>query len=65
MNAFHVLGALFAVWAITLASLGITTEDSPWPGGQTLAVGAISVLLAVAGIGSGIITSALEAEEGR
>ena len=63
MNAFHVLGALFAVWAVTLAALGITREDFPRAGGQTLVVGTLSVLLALGAIGSGIITSALEDEE--
>lgn len=57
------IGGLFAVWAVTLAALGITREDFPRPGRQTLAVGTLSVLLAVGAIGSAIITSALEEEE--
>ena len=64
MNAFHVLGALFALWAITLAGVGITREDFPRSRSQAVAVGTLSVLLAVAAIGSGIITGALEEEEG-
>jgi plastocyanin len=63
VNAFHVLGALFALWAVVLAALGISREDFPRAGGQTLAVGTLSVLLAVGAISSGIITSALEEEE--
>jgi plastocyanin len=63
VNAFHVIGALFAIWAVTLTALGITRENFPRGGGQTLAVGTVSVLLAVSAIGSGIITSALEEEE--
>jgi hypothetical protein len=63
VNAFHVLGALFALWALTVAGLGITREDFPRSGGQALAVGTLSVLLAAAAIGSGIITGALEEEE--
>lgn len=63
MNAFHVIGALFALWAVTVAALGITREDFPRGGRQTLAVGTVSVLLAVSAIGSAIITSALEEEE--
>ena len=63
MNAFHVLGALFALWALILAGLGITREDFPRSRGQALAVGTLSVLLAAAAIGSGIITGALEEEE--
>jgi plastocyanin len=63
VNAFHGTGALFALWAVTLAALGITREDFPWGGRQTLAVGTVSVLLALSAIGSAIITSALEEEE--
>jgi plastocyanin len=62
VNAFHVLGALFAIWAVALAFVGITREGFPGPGFPTLAVGVVSVLLAAAAIGSGIITSATEEE---
>jgi plastocyanin len=63
VNAFHVIGSLFAVWAVTVAAFGITREDFPRGGRQTLAVGTVSVLLAVSAIGSAIITSALEEED--
>jgi plastocyanin len=63
VNAFHVMGGLFAVWAVTLTAIGIRREDFPRPGLQTVAVGTISVLLAASAIGSGIVTSALEKED--
>jgi uncharacterized cupredoxin-like copper-binding protein len=63
INAFHVIGSLFAAWALVVAILGITREGFP-AGGQATLVGAISVLLAVGAISSAIITSALEEEEG-
>jgi plastocyanin len=63
VNAFHVMGGLFAVWAVTLTAIGIRREDFPRPGLQTVAVGTISVLLAASAIGSGIVTSALEEED--
>jgi plastocyanin len=63
VNAFHVIGGLFAVWAVTLAALGIKREDFPRSGRETVAVGTLSIVLAVSAIGSGIITSALEEEE--
>lgn len=63
MNAFHVIGLLFALWAVILAVVGITRRDFPRGGRQTFAVGTVSVLLAVSAIGSAIITSALEEEE--
>jgi plastocyanin len=64
VNAFHVLGALFAIWAVALAVVGITRDDFPGPGFPTLAVGVVSVILAAGAIGSGIVTSAVEDEEG-
>ena len=57
------IGGLFAVWAVTLTAIGIRREDFPHPGAQTVAVGTISILLAAASIGSGIVTSAIEEEE--
>jgi plastocyanin len=64
VNAFYVIGLLFVLWAVTVAGVGITHEDFPRRGRQTVAVGTVSVLLAVSAIGSAIITSALEEEEG-
>jgi plastocyanin len=64
VNAFHVIGALFAIWAVVLSVAGIRSREFPPAGFPTLAVGIISVALAVGAIGSGIITSALEEEEG-
>jgi plastocyanin len=63
VNAFHVLGGLFAVWAVLLTAIGIRREEFPRPGLQTFAVGAISVVLAASAISSGIITSAQEEHE--
>jgi plastocyanin len=63
VNAFHVLGALFALWAVVLAFVGIRSEGFPRTRLSTLVVGTVSVVLAMAAIGSGIITSALEEEE--
>ena len=49
--------------AIILAGLGITRAGFPRTGGQALAVGTLSVLLALAATAWGIITGALEEEE--
>ena len=61
MNAFHVIGALAAIWAVTVAVIGIRKED--FPGGAEKIVGAISVLLVVSAISAAVITSANEEEE--
>jgi hypothetical protein len=64
VNAFHVCGALFAIWALVVSFLGITRESFPSTGGAARAVGFISVVLCLAAIGTGIYTSATEEEEG-
>lgn len=63
MNAFHVCGALFAIWAVIVFSLGVAREGFPQSEGAERIVGAISILLAVAAIGSAIYTGATEDEE--
>ena len=63
MNAFHVCGGLFAVWAVVLSFFGITREDFPATSGAERLIATVSVLLAVATIGTAIYTSATEEEE--
>jgi hypothetical protein len=63
VNAFHVCGALFAAWAVIVSFVGITREDFPASPRAERAVAAVSVLLALATVGSAIITSANEEEE--
>ena len=64
MTAFHVFGVLFAVWAVTVALLGIRRENFPrTPGAQRL-VGAISIVLAACAIGSAVYVGATEDDEG-
>jgi hypothetical protein len=61
MNAFHVIGGLTALWAVTVAIIGIKKED--FPGGAEKIVGAISVLLVISAISAAIISAANEEEE--
>jgi hypothetical protein len=63
VNAFHVFGLLFAAWAVIVSFVGITHEDFPASAGAQRAVAAVSLLLAVATIGSAIYTSATEEHE--
>jgi hypothetical protein len=64
VNAFHVCGALFAIWALVVSFLGITREDFPSTDGVARVVGLISIVLCVAAIGTAIYTSATEEESG-
>ena len=56
MNAFHVCGILFAAWALTVSFLGIKHEKFPASKGAALVVGAISVILALAAVGTAVYT---------
>jgi formate-dependent nitrite reductase membrane component NrfD len=63
VDAYHVFGGLFAVWAVIVSFLGVTREDFPATTGTQRLVALVSVLLAVATIGSAIYTGATEDEE--
>ena len=64
VNAYHVCGIAFAAWAVLVSFLGITREDFPSSGGATRAVGAVSLVLAIATVATAIITSANEEHGG-
>jgi hypothetical protein len=63
VNAFHVCGALFAIWALVVSFLGITRESFPSTDGAARSVGLVSALLCLAAIGTAIYTSATEEPE--
>ncbi|MFN2615670.1 MAG: hypothetical protein ABR581_00945 [Thermoleophilaceae bacterium] len=65
MNAFHVCGALFAIWAVTVAVLGITRENFPGSKGTLRLVAAISLVLAALAIGSAIYVGATKESGGK
>jgi hypothetical protein len=58
MNAFHVCGVLFAVWALIISFLGITRESFPGSEGAARLLGLVSVVLCLATIATAIYTSA-------
>ena len=57
VNAFHVLGVTFGVWAVLVAVLGF--RRAQFPGGESgmRAVIAISALLMASTIGAAIVTA--------
>lgn len=61
MNAFEVLGAVLAVWALLVSFLGITRED--FPGTAERIVGAISVVLVALAIGSAVYVGITDKKE--
>ncbi len=64
MNAFHVCGIILALWALLVTFIGVTREDFPATDGAARAVAAISIVLTLAAIGSGIYVAATEEHEG-
>jgi hypothetical protein len=64
VNAFHVCGIILALWALLVTFIGVTRENFPSTDGAARGVAAISILLTVAAIGSGIYVAATEEEEG-
>jgi hypothetical protein len=63
VDAYEVCGVLFAAWAVIVSFLGITREDFPATAGAQRGIAIVSVLLAVATIGSAIYTGATADEE--
>jgi hypothetical protein len=63
VTAYYVCGIALAVWAVLVSFLGITREDFPSTAGAQRIVAAISILLALATVGTAIYTSATEEED--
>ena len=60
MEGFYVAGGALAAWALIVSFLGIVREDFPRTTNAARLVGAISVVLVLAAIGSAIYLSATE-----
>jgi hypothetical protein len=58
VTGFYIAGSVLAVWALLVSGLGVMREDFPSSDGASRLVGAISVLLVVAAIGTAIYLSA-------
>jgi hypothetical protein len=63
LNAYHVLGILFAAWALTLTYLGVRRHDFPPTRSAERLVWAISIVLFAGTVGSAIVTAATEEHE--
>ena len=63
MTGFYIAGIVLAAWALIVTAVGVMREDFPRTPGATRLVGAISILLVVAAIGSAIYLSATEEHE--
>jgi hypothetical protein len=63
VTGFYIAGIVLAAWALIVTAVGVMREDFPRTPGATRLVGAISILLVVAAIGSAIYLSATEEHE--
>jgi hypothetical protein len=64
VEGFYIAGGILAGWALLVSFLGIVREDFPSTPGATRLVGAISIVLVVAAIGTAVYLSATEEEPG-
>ncbi|MBA2341846.1 MAG: hypothetical protein H0V85_00100 [Thermoleophilaceae bacterium] len=64
LNAFHVIGALTALWALLLSFVGIKREGFPATRRSEIGVALVSIVMFVLAVGSAIYTSLHEEEEG-
>jgi hypothetical protein len=60
VTGFYFVGGALAAWALLVSALGVMREDFPSTPGATRLVGAISVVLVVAAVGTAIYLSATE-----
>jgi len=63
VEGFYFVGGALAAWALLVSALGVRREDFPRTRRSTRLVGAISVVLVVAAVGTAIYLSATEEEE--
>jgi len=63
VTGFYIVGGVLAAWALLVSALGVMREDFPATPRATRLVGAISIVLVVAAIGSAIYLSATEEHE--
>ena len=64
ITAFHVVGAILALWALIVSALGVMREDFPGKGSGQTVVMAISGLLVAGAIGTAIVTAKDEPKAG-
>lgn len=60
VTGFYFVGGALAAWALLVSALGVMREDFPRTPGAARLVGAVSVLLVVAAVGTAIYLSATE-----
>jgi hypothetical protein len=63
VTGFYIAGGILAAWALLVSFLGIVREDFPATRGAARLVAAISIVLVIAAVGTGIYLSATEEHE--
>jgi hypothetical protein len=63
VNAYHVCGIVFAIWAVVVSFLGITRENFPGTDTAARVVALVSLVLMLLTVGSAIYTGVAEEED--
>jgi hypothetical protein len=63
VTGFYIAGSALAAWAVLVSFLGIVREDFPASPGAARLTAAISILLVLGAIGTGIYLSATQEHE--
>ncbi|NLT06822.1 MAG: hypothetical protein GXY03_11015 [Solirubrobacterales bacterium] len=64
MEAFYVMGSVLAVWALLVSLLGVVRKGFPGGRGGEIAIGAITACLVAIAIGTAIVGSIDNQDEG-
>ena len=63
-NAFHIIGGIFAIWAVLLGVMGFTRPDFPSSGGTQRLVIVVSLALMLGAVSAAILTGETKEHEG-
>jgi hypothetical protein len=64
VHSFYIAGGVLVVWALLVSAIGVFVPEFPGSKGTARLVGAISIVLVVAAIGTAIYDAATEEEDG-
>jgi hypothetical protein len=64
VHSFYIAGGILVAWALLVSAIGVFVPNFPGSSATARAVGAISVVLVAAAIGTAIYDAATEEEDG-
>lgn len=64
VHSFYIAGGVLVAWALLVSAVGVFVPEFPGSSAMARAVGAISVILVAAAIGTAIYDAVTEEEDG-